>query len=340
MRYSGYLLNPGDMFQVDPGLVMFALGQRKASKIRFWTLGKKDREAHDKVKVQLDKKERHSKRTLTEEAVLALASSKEQAHKLSTGQREAAEAIKNYQTELKDVLATEGESPQQKEYVKRLMKAINQEKSKIAKEEIEHHGGAAEKTYGEPPILNTGVHAAASGALHQIRTRVDEVMTITSKKFTEELRTRFERFLYKVKAQMWRLSSLSDENVPQGTQRLSRRMKMLEEDLRRTKASEDIQYPEDPEIGTDITNYRDGADLSDILSKLTFKGATTWKTPWEPRDFLPAFAFVPRYLEVNQNACAAVYLRHPVARPGSAEVPTPYPEGVNETAFNWYLRRR
>ncbi|RMZ87124.1 hypothetical protein DV736_g5656, partial [Chaetothyriales sp. CBS 134916] len=63
-------------------------------------------------------------------------------------------------------------------------------------------------------------------------------------------------------------------------------------------------------------------------------------TPWQPRAYLSAFAFIPRYLEVNQNACAAVYLRHPVARPGSAEVPTPYPEMVNAAAFAWYLRRR
>lgn len=63
-------------------------------------------------------------------------------------------------------------------------------------------------------------------------------------------------------------------------------------------------------------------------------------TPWEPRRFMSAFAFIPRYLEVNQNICAAVYLRHPVARQKYAEVPTPFPMRVNQLAFNWYLRRR
>jgi ribosomal protein S4 len=43
-------------------------------------------------------------------------------------------------------------------------------------------------------------------------------------------------------------------------------------------------------------------------------------TPWRPRDYMSPFAFIPRYLEVNQNICAAVYLRHPVARPGLSEV--------------------
>ncbi|KAI3329430.1 alpha-L RNA-binding motif-containing protein [Xylariaceae sp. AK1471] len=63
-------------------------------------------------------------------------------------------------------------------------------------------------------------------------------------------------------------------------------------------------------------------------------------TPWRPRNYMAPFAFIPQYLEVNQNICSAVYLRHPVARNGAAEVPTPYPVGTNQLAFNWYLRRR
>lgn len=65
-----------------------------------------------------------------------------------------------------------------------------------------------------------------------------------------------------------------------------------------------------------------------------------YATPWMPRDYMSAFAFIPRYLEVNHNICAAVYIRHPVARPGLAEVPTPYNEFTNSGAFTWYLRRR
>ena len=65
-----------------------------------------------------------------------------------------------------------------------------------------------------------------------------------------------------------------------------------------------------------------------------------YATPWRPRDWMSPFAFVPRYLEVHQRVCAAVYLRHPVARPGLAEVPTPYGTEVNTLSHNWYLRRR
>jgi len=65
-----------------------------------------------------------------------------------------------------------------------------------------------------------------------------------------------------------------------------------------------------------------------------------YATPWAPRPYMSAFAFIPRYLEVNHNICSAVYLRHPVARPGLAEVPTPFSAEQLQLAFNWYLRRR
>ncbi|KAI7219475.1 hypothetical protein KC365_g12305, partial [Hortaea werneckii] len=68
--------------------------------------------------------------------------------------------------------------------------------------------------------------------------------------------------------------------------------------------------------------------------------AKPYATPWKPRDFMSAFAFIPRYLEVNQKICSAVYLRHPVARPGLAEVPTPFSHETMALGFNWYLRRR
>ncbi|KAF3918604.1 hypothetical protein AA313_de0202836 [Arthrobotrys entomopaga] len=67
-----------------------------------------------------------------------------------------------------------------------------------------------------------------------------------------------------------------------------------------------------------------------------------WKLydTWQPRRFMNLFAFIPRYLEVNHNICHAVYLRHPVARSGSAEIPNPFNNETMQLAYNWYLRRR
>ena len=64
-----------------------------------------------------------------------------------------------------------------------------------------------------------------------------------------------------------------------------------------------------------------------------------YATPWRPRPYMSAFAFIPRYLEVHHTVCSAVYLRHPVARAGMGEVPTPFSNEINGLAFNWYLRR-
>lgn len=64
-----------------------------------------------------------------------------------------------------------------------------------------------------------------------------------------------------------------------------------------------------------------------------------YATPWRPRPYMSAFAFIPRYLEVNPNICAAVYLRHPVARKGMGEVPTPFSYLTSQLTHNWYLER-
>lgn len=99
--------------------------------------------------------------------------------------------------------------------------------------------------------------------------------------------------------------------------------------------------PSQPEI-----NYLTATDTETLRSALRemqtheMDDNKPYAMPWMPRDYLSAFAFIPRYLEVNQNICAAVYLRHPVARPGLAEVPTPFPETISANAFAWYLRRR
>ncbi|KAK3115774.1 hypothetical protein LTR53_004549 [Teratosphaeriaceae sp. CCFEE 6253] len=99
----------------------------------------------------------------------------------------------------------------------------------------------------------------------------------------------------------------------------------------------------DPDKDDAYVARRDAQLLHDALEKARANPVDATKayaTPWRPRAFMSAFAFIPRYLEVNQNVCSAVYLRHPVARPGLAEVPTPFGAETMALAFNWYLRRR
>ncbi|KAI5814622.1 hypothetical protein BZA77DRAFT_283371 [Pyronema omphalodes] len=72
----------------------------------------------------------------------------------------------------------------------------------------------------------------------------------------------------------------------------------------------------------------------------TFDPSKPYRTPWRPRYFLSAFAFIPKYLEVNHNIGHAVYLRDPVAKPGQSEVPTPFHSETLQLAYAWFLRRR
>jgi ribosomal protein L12E/L44/L45/RPP1/RPP2 len=64
------------------------------------------------------------------------------------------------------------------------------------------------------------------------------------------------------------------------------------------------------------------------------------------RFYLPEFAspwlFIPAYIEVSFATCSAVYVRHPTARPGYSEIPTPYDADgdVIRFAWEWYAKRR
>lgn len=54
---------------------------------------------------------------------------------------------------------------------------------------------------------------------------------------------------------------------------------------------------------------------------------------------LPAYAaphlFIPAYLEPNFKTCSAVYVRHPTARPGYSEIPSPYDADGEVMSLSW-----
>ncbi|KAJ7489402.1 hypothetical protein FB451DRAFT_1024531 [Mycena latifolia] len=65
-------------------------------------------------------------------------------------------------------------------------------------------------------------------------------------------------------------------------------------------------------------------------------------TPFHLPFYASPWLFVPAYLEVNFATCAAVYVRHPTARPRYSEVPTPYDAdgAVLRHAWEWYMQHR
>jgi hypothetical protein len=61
--------------------------------------------------------------------------------------------------------------------------------------------------------------------------------------------------------------------------------------------------------------------------------------------YLPLYAspwlFIPAYIEPCFTTCSAIYVRHPTARPGYSEIPTPYDADgeVVRFAWEWYMQR-
>lgn len=96
------------------------------------------------------------------------------------------------------------------------------------------------------------------------------------------------------------------------------------------------------------TSTEGGAQATTTTATTPVSNRTRKASEWEeigrsnfvPKDYMSAFAFVPTYLQVSYETCSAVYLRDPVAKPGSSEVPSPLPASVHALAHNFYQRGR
>ncbi len=65
-------------------------------------------------------------------------------------------------------------------------------------------------------------------------------------------------------------------------------------------------------------------------------------TPFNLPPYASPFLFIPAYLEPSFSTCSVIYLRHPTARPGYSEVPTPWDADgeVVRLTWEWYSKRR
>lgn len=69
---------------------------------------------------------------------------------------------------------------------------------------------------------------------------------------------------------------------------------------------------------------------------------TTNLTPFYLPQYASPWLHIPAYIEVSFKTCSAVYVRHPTARPGYSEIPTPYDAdgALMRFAWEWYMQRR
>jgi len=94
----------------------------------------------------------------------------------------------------------------------------------------------------------------------------------------------------------------------------------------------------DPEVKTSPDE-----PISDITTpSSTRKNPKSDLTPFHLPEYASPFIFVPAYLEVSFSTCSTIYLRHPNARPGYSEIPTPYDADgeVIRLAWEWYSKVR
>ncbi|KAN0104627.1 alpha-L RNA-binding motif-containing protein [Hyaloscypha variabilis] len=274
--YPGYLLNPGDMFQVEPDRVLFATGAPKI-----------------KVKVQAETRlyeRRISKQTnLVRSAALAKAAQRRKAKEAKELADDTIELVPKQRKPRVELGDPESRKLRQKE----LLKVIRQIEDKIGNKKIRR---TAKRKQELRALLRR-----ARATLIFIHKKPVEELEIEIKEITQELLGFTENL------------EPSDKTSP-----------------KRLKSEEEMDQKQKSALEAAIARIRENP--SDTTKP--------YATPWRPRPYMSAFAFIPRYLEVNHNICSAVYLRHPVARPGLAEVPTPFPAETQQLAFNWYLRRR
>lgn len=285
MQYPGYLLNPGDMFQVDPERVMFATGAPKAS-----------------TKAVISNTEGED--TDGAEATPAPAPEPEVEEEEEVDENKSPrEVLKDLQSQAKNIIASQ--------------------RTKI---------GAKRKQDLR----------AFTKAVKRLLSR-----SSTSTILTDSMEAQFAELKNQLKIQRQKQAegktSLPSEKNAKDVETEKRPDKPLAEaqlDVEK-KADEKTESKEDGE-----STYLSDVELLELQKAFQesvdnpIDSKKPYATPWTPRDYMSAFTFIPRYLEVNQNICSAVYLRHPVARPGIAEVPSPFGIETNGSAYIWYLRRR
>jgi hypothetical protein len=270
MPYAGYLLNPGDMFQVDPDSVLFATGAPKqAEQIQ---LGKKMRSKYRRVNKGIRIGKAPRKRNIMKVVQASLGTEEIPAAETTWS---IAEVRSQRQLEFRDIY-------------NQLQISLQKNKKYMGVKRKQEYRALAKDVRNARARINTKTEQELNDLLEDFKSR-----SSMGKKVVPE------------------------ENEQAQEERVTNRAREISEDEKKNLEKAIIRARENP------------VDAS-----------KPYATPWRPRPYMSAFAFVPRYLEVNHNICSAVYLRHPVARTGLAEVPSPFGGTAQQLAFNWYLRRR
>lgn len=300
MKHPSYLLNPGDLFQVEPDRVLYATGHTKTAYER----------RHGRLGRRRAKAQRLAEAEAAEAAPEAEAESKETAKEdtKETEKEDTKETLKALMAQAKAVMSAGKQTlaPQRKQELRGFQQAVRRVLSRSESSTI--LAESLEAQFSQLTLLLKAKRGEKKPEKKDVKPRPEDAFA--SDKGDKEV------------------ASVKRDSEATASDKLS-------EAFAQATLGNDVDASElsDEEFDTlkrALTQMRDNP----------LDNSKTYSTPWQPRQYMSAFAFIPRYLEVNQNICAAVYLRHPVARPGAAEVPTPFGESIATPAYGWYLRRR
>ncbi|KAJ5562225.1 hypothetical protein N7461_000986 [Penicillium sp. DV-2018c] len=288
MRHPSYLLNPGDLFQVEPDRVMFATGTPK-NKIerREGRLAQRKTEGEE-----------------SEDTEATKAAEQDEAESEEAPKEDTKETLKALLQQAKSVMSSGKDTlpAKRKQELRGFQKAVRRVLSRSASSTV--LTDSLEAQFSELTLLLNAK-------------RAEKKPEKKDKKKDDQRRSDDEDAVASTKGDNVTVSKELSEAFEQAAQGNEVDASELDDEEFDTLKRALVQMRDNP-----IDNTK------------------PYATPWRPRDYMSAFTFIPRYLEVNQNICAAVYLRHPVARPGNAEVPTPFGESIATPAYGWYLRRR
>ncbi|KAI4946646.1 hypothetical protein J4E91_007336 [Alternaria rosae] len=227
---------------------------------------------------------------------------------------------------------------------------IAKEKAAARAAEREQNGGQTPKQPKQEDFVitpSTREEPTPTELKKQLQDLMEQVDGVLAEDVKAKDKQKFRAFRQSVKKaiSLWRTAN------PETISTLDTQFDFLKTQIAERAAATTPSSSKDASAAEPLISEEDQARLRSAFEKLRLETEHTsawnkrdaqapYATPWRPRDYMSAFAFIPRYLEVNQNICAAVYLRHPVARQGLAEVPTPFHIETGQLAFNWYLRNR
>ncbi|OJT06011.1 37S ribosomal protein S4-like, mitochondrial [Trametes pubescens] len=107
-----------------------------------------------------------------------------------------------------------------------------------------------------------------------------------------------------------------------------------------TEVEEAPEPTEEPEATS--TESDDPKKSRYIQKRFVVPGSSPDHTPFHLPAYAAPFMFIPAYLEPSFSTCSVIYLRHPTARPGYSEIPTPWDADgeIVRLTWEWYSKRR